>query len=152
MSLICRTTEKMVDIEAHAWHTAQRGDRQVDPWNPLPSHCSPIGEIHSMRDTLTKEVDYVPGWMIWEVYSGFHISMHTCTEIHTYIYICTSCIYAPLCTWPHTYTIIYICIKMYGQVYKPLQKNAKKCQNKSRVYDQIHLIIQLKLNEEQKDI
>lgn len=54
----------MVDIEAHARHPAQRGQRQEDPWYSLPSQCSPIGKIHSMRDTLAKEVDYVPGWMI----------------------------------------------------------------------------------------
>lgn len=54
----------MVGIEAHACHPAQKGQRQEDPWDSLPNQCSPICKIHSMRDTLTKEVDFVPGWVI----------------------------------------------------------------------------------------
>lgn len=41
---------------------------------------------------------------------------------------------------------------MYRQIYKPFKKCNKICQNKSRASNKIHLIIQLKLNEEHKDI
>lgn len=106
----------MVGIEAHACHPAQKGQRQEEPWDSLLSQCSPISKIHSVRDTLAKEVDFVAGWMMLEVYSRYHTSIHTCTEIYTYIYICTShvnmhlYVHKHICAQQNIYTHALKCI------------------------------------------